>query len=195
MRILEDHQHRTFGAPAPRSARSALPAFFAGAAAGRGRARDSGRRSAATASRRRARRPRSRSRICASSASSLSSFVLASSSRAKSGGALHLADDRIERAVGVLRRAEIAQARMRLAGEALQQRGRQPRFADARLAGEQHDLALARLRLGPAPQQAVRILLPARRARSGRSRAAPRSGSPANSPAAPPRRASARRCP
>ncbi len=34
----------------------------------------------------------------------------------KSGGTFHLADDGIERAVGVLRRAEIAHARVRLGG-------------------------------------------------------------------------------
>ena len=53
----------------------------------------------------------------------------------KSSGAFHLADDRIKRAVGVLRRAEIAQARVRFACEAFQQRRRKPRFADAGLAG------------------------------------------------------------
>ena len=42
------------------------------------------------------------------------------------GGAFHLADDRIKRAVGMLRRAEIAQARVGLAGELFQQRGREP---------------------------------------------------------------------
>ena len=38
----------------------------------------------------------------------------------QSGGTFHLADDRIKRAVGVLRRAEIAQARVRLGSEAFQ---------------------------------------------------------------------------
>ena len=37
--------------------------------------------------------------------------------------------------------------------EAFQQRGREPRFADAGLAGEQHHLAFAGLCLRPAPQQ------------------------------------------
>ncbi len=78
----------------------------------------------------------------------------------QSGGTLHLADDRIERAVGVLRRAEIAQARVRLAGEAFQKRGREPRFADAGLAGEQHHLAFAGLCLGPAPQQQFEFFFP-----------------------------------
>jgi hypothetical protein len=63
----------------------------------------------------------------------------------QSGGAFHLADDRIKRAVRVLRRAEIAQPRVRLSGEAFQQRGGEPRFPDAGLAGEQHHLAFTRL--------------------------------------------------
>ena len=54
--------------------------------------------------------------------------------------------------------AEIAQARMRLAGEVLRQRGGQSRFADARLAREQHDLSLTGLGLGPAPQEQIRFL-------------------------------------
>ena len=78
----------------------------------------------------------------------------------KSGGAFHLADDRIKRAVGVLRRAEIAQARVRLAGEAFQQRRREPRFADAGLAGEQHHLTFAGLCLRPAPQQQFEFFFP-----------------------------------
>ena len=71
----------------------------------------------------------------------------------QSGGTFHLADDRIKRAVGVLRRAEIAQARVRLGGEAFQQRGREPRFADTGLAGKEHHLAFAGLCSRPAPQQ------------------------------------------
>ena len=78
----------------------------------------------------------------------------------QSGGAFHLADDRIKRAVGVLRRAEIAQARVRLAGEAFQQRRREPRFADAGLAGKEHHLAFAGLCLRPAPQQQFEFFFP-----------------------------------
>ena len=78
----------------------------------------------------------------------------------KSGGALHLADDRIQCAVGMLRRAEIAQARVWLASEAFQQRRRKPRFADAGLAGEQHHLAFAVLCLRPAPQQQFEFFFP-----------------------------------
>jgi hypothetical protein len=49
---------------------------------------------------------------------------------------------------------------MRFAGEALQKRRREPRFADAGLAGQQHDLALTGLCLGPAPQQQFEFLFP-----------------------------------
>jgi hypothetical protein len=59
----------------------------------------------------------------------------------------------MKRAVGMLRRAEIAQPCVRFAGEAFEQCRRQARFADAGLAGEQHHLAFAALRFGPSPQQ------------------------------------------
>ena len=78
----------------------------------------------------------------------------------KSSGALHLADDRIKRAVGVLRRAEVAQARVWLGSETFQQRRRQSRLADARLTGEQHHLAFAGLCLRPAPQQQFEFFFP-----------------------------------
>ena len=71
----------------------------------------------------------------------------------QSGGPLHLTDDRMEGAVGVLWRTKIAQSCVRLTGETLQKRRGETRFADAGLAGEQHHLAFASLRPGPAPQQ------------------------------------------
>ena len=74
--------------------------------------------------------------------------------------AFHLADDRIKRAVGVLRGAEIAQASVRFVSEALKQRRREPRFANACLAGEQHYLAFAGLCLRPAPQQQFEFFFP-----------------------------------
>ena len=67
------------------------------------RARDSVRRSAKTTDRQRARRLAPASTVCASSASSLSSFVVAAYRRGEAGGAFHLADDRIKRAIGMLR--------------------------------------------------------------------------------------------
>ena len=78
----------------------------------------------------------------------------------RSGRAFHLADDRIERAVRVLRGAEIAQAHVRLGGDAFQQRRREPRFADTGLAGEQHHLAFTRLCPRPAPQQQLGFFFP-----------------------------------
>ena len=68
-------------------------------------------------------------------------------------GAFHLTNDRVERAVRVLRRAEVSQARVRLASKAFQERSRQSRLADARFTGEQHDLPFAGLCFRPAPQQ------------------------------------------
>jgi hypothetical protein len=47
----------------------------------------------------------------------------------------------------MLRRAKIAQARVRLGGEALHECGGQSRFADAGLAGDEHHLAFAAFRL------------------------------------------------
>ena len=49
---------------------------------------------------------------------------------------------------------------MRLSGKAFQQRCRQPRLADARLAGQQHHLAFAGLCLRPAPQQQFEFFFP-----------------------------------
>ena len=77
-----------------------------------------------------------------------------------SGRAFHVADNWIERAIRVLRRAEVSHACMRLARQPLQERRRQSRLAYARLSREQHDLALARFRVGPAPLQQVAFFLP-----------------------------------
>ena len=78
----------------------------------------------------------------------------------ESSGTFHLADDGIKRAVGVLGRAEIAQARVRFAGEAFEKRRREPRFADTCLAGKEHHLAFTGLGSRPAPQQQVGFFVP-----------------------------------
>jgi hypothetical protein len=65
-------------------------------------------------------------------------------------GSLHLADNRIKRAIGVLRRTEIAQPYVRLDGDTLQECCSEPRFSDPGLAGQQHHLTLAVLCSGPA---------------------------------------------
>ncbi|HKN29675.1 MAG TPA: hypothetical protein VJY34_18025 [Roseiarcus sp.] len=73
----------------------------------------------------------------------------------------HVADGRIERAVDVLRRAEVAHPHMRLARQPLEERRRQPRLADAGLAGDEHDLPFARFRLVPTPEQQFGLFLAA----------------------------------
>jgi hypothetical protein len=70
----------------------------------------------------------------------------------KAGGAFELCDKGIQRAVLMVRRAEIAQPGVRLAFEALAQRRGQPRLADARLARQKYDLPLARRGAPPAAQ-------------------------------------------
>ena len=62
---------------------------------------------------------------------------------------LELRDDRVEHTIGVVGRAEIAQCEVRLIGQLLTEGVQQPRLADARLARNQDDLAVAVL--GPAP--------------------------------------------
>jgi hypothetical protein len=68
-----------------------------------------------------------------------------------------------------MRRAERAQAGVRLAGEPLDEGLREARLADAGLAGNQHDRALAALRLLPAPQQRRQLLVAADERRGGRA--------------------------
>jgi hypothetical protein len=52
----------------------------------------------------------------------------------EAGSPFHVTDDWIKRAVRVLWGAKVAQTRVRLIGEAFQQRGGEPRFSDAGLA-------------------------------------------------------------
>lgn len=61
------------------------------------------------------------------------------------GGAFHLANDRVKRAVLVVRRAEIAQTRVWFAGKMVQKGGGKPRFPDACLARDQDHLPIAGL--------------------------------------------------
>ncbi len=78
-----------------------------------------------------------------------------------------LGDKRMERALRIVRRAEIAQARLPFALKPLQQIFGDARLADAGLAREQHDLALAAPGLIPTAQQPVDLLLPADQRRKG----------------------------
>ena len=69
----------------------------------------------------------------------------------------------------MVRRAEQAQAGVRLAAQPLEQGLREPRLADARLARNQDDRALAALGLLPAPLQQRQLLVAADERRGGRA--------------------------
>ena len=79
----------------------------------------------------------------ARTASSLSRRCSGVSSALKSRRSLQLGDERTKRAVGVVGRALITQARVRLAGDALGESRRKTGLADPRLARNQHDLPFA----------------------------------------------------
>jgi hypothetical protein len=66
----------------------------------------------------------------------------------------------MERAVRVLRRTKIAQARVRFGSEAFQQCRRKPRFANACFTGKEHYLAFAGLCFRPAAQQQFEFFFP-----------------------------------
>ena len=72
---------------------------------------------------------------------------------AEAGRVTHLADDGIERVVDVVRRALIPGRHMRRVADPLAQRREHARLADAGLAREQRDLALALGRVAPSVQQ------------------------------------------
>src|SRR5207247_243022 len=74
---------------------------------------------------------------------------------------LELRNERVERAVCMVRLAEVAKAHMRLALELDQEALGDARLADAGLAGEQHDPTLAGLGLIPTAQQQIDLFLPA----------------------------------
>src|SRR5262249_11124240 len=64
---------------------------------------------------------------------------------------------------------EEAQPDVRLAGKLLHHGLSESRFADARLAGDEHDLAFARFHLLPAPHQQRHLLLATDQRRRGRA--------------------------
>ena len=77
----------------------------------------------------------------------------------ETSGAFQLRDGRVQCAVLVVRRAEVAQASVRLACKPLLERSGDARLADARLAGKQYNLTLAALGSLPAPEQQLDLLL------------------------------------
>ena len=74
--------------------------------------------------------------------------------------AAELVYERVQHAVLVIGRAEIAQSDMRLGLEPLLQCCDDARLAEAGFAGNQYDLAVARLGTRPAPQQQVDLIVP-----------------------------------
>src|SRR6185312_13912188 len=77
----------------------------------------------------------------------------------KPGHTFKLTDDRIKRAVGVVRRTEIAQARVRLSADMFQERRGQSRLAYPRLARQQYHLTCAGFCPRPAAQQQADLFL------------------------------------
>src|SRR5258706_13010799 len=74
---------------------------------------------------------------------------------------LDLGDERTKRAVGMVGRALVTQARVRLAGDALGESCRKAGLADPRLAREQHDLPFALPGQTLTLQQEVELVLAA----------------------------------
>src|SRR5205085_4897822 len=77
----------------------------------------------------------------------------------KPGGMFELDDERVERAVLMMRRAEIAQAGMRFASDLLGESSSKPRLADARLTRDQHHPPFAGLCLLPAAGKQLDFLV------------------------------------
>jgi hypothetical protein len=77
------------------------------------------------------------------------------------GCPFEVGDRRVERMVLVVRRAEHAEAGVRLGAQPLEQGLGEARLADPRLARDQHDAALAALGLPPAPLQHRQLLVAA----------------------------------
>src|SRR5262249_3702182 len=77
----------------------------------------------------------------------------------QTSGSLHLFDDWMECAVRVLRGAEVAQARMRLLGDALHQRGRKSALANTSLSAQRDDLTFASFGVSPPAQQQFEFVL------------------------------------
>jgi hypothetical protein len=77
----------------------------------------------------------------------------------EAGGAFELGDEGVQRAVLMMRRAEIPQARMGLGSDVLRKRDREPRLANARFAGNRHHPTFTALRLLPAADKQLDFLL------------------------------------
>ena len=95
-------------------------------------------------------------------------------------------NDRKQRVVLMIRRAEIPQVVMSLSGKSLLQRGQQTRLADPCLTGQEHHATIARDRLPPLTQQEFQLLVAAhdRCLRAGEERLRPtgKRGLPVHAP-------------
>src|SRR5208282_2655438 len=78
----------------------------------------------------------------------------------KTSGALKPRDERIERAVAMLERAEMAQPDMRLVAQALLKRGDQAGLSDPRLARQEHHLPFTGLCARPASEKQFTFFFP-----------------------------------
>ena len=79
----------------------------------------------------------------------------------QTGGTLDLVNERVERAVAVMRRAKQPEPGMRLFGKPVLQDGGQSRLADARLATDQHDAAVASFGAPPIADQQLNLVVAA----------------------------------
>ncbi len=108
----------------------------------------------------------------------------------KAGGVFQLGNERVERAVAMVRRAEIAQPDMRFALDLLLECRGEAGLTDAGFTGDQHDLPFAFLGTRPASQQQLDFSIAPDERGQKTSTAMPRTGSrprPASAPAIQPR--------
>ena len=161
-----------------------------------GSAPDSARRSGPRAGRRAAARPRPAGRSTGRAAPpAWRAAPPAASSRSKPRRPLQQADHRIERAVGVVGRAVMAERRVRLVAQPLAQRPDQARLADPGLARRAAPPGRRRPWPRPSARAGCRARARARPAASDARRAAPRSGPRRGPRRRPARRRAARRSP
>ena len=89
----------------------------------------------------------------------LAEFLLSPLVAREAGGAFDLGDERVKRAVMMVRRAEITQPGVRLARDCLRQCHGEARLADPGLPRKQHHAPFAIFRLLPAPKQQVDLFV------------------------------------
>jgi hypothetical protein len=144
--------------PGPAPAAAARRACAPAAAARPGRCRDRGPPPAARAGRRRGRPPPASGPPARAEPGAWPASPPARPG-SEGGGALEPRDDRMQSAAPVLGRAEPVQPLVPVAAERLPKRGDQTRLADASLAAQQHDLALAGPGAAPEFEQQLQLLI------------------------------------